>query len=167
MPYHKRAELLEAATAFCTSFANKASPDKIMGHFARASPPATSTTSTSTKDSDILALEHGLPQLAPFLGREFRGRAGVAEYFEAIGTCLTYEDMRFGDYVVDAVEGRVAVRGSARFTWTATGQSWDETFAYKLAFDEGNKVVRYEVWADSGAAYLASKGGLDRVMDGS
>ncbi|KAI1097165.1 hypothetical protein F4804DRAFT_339473 [Jackrogersella minutella] len=146
MPHHKRVELLEAATAFCDSFAQKKPSDEILSHF--------------SSSPDVLAYEHGLKELAPFLGREFRGPEGVREYFGTVSSCLTYEDMRFADYVVDAVENRVAVRGTARFTWTATGEGWDEVFAYALKFDEQRKVVSYEIWADSGAAYLASKGWL-------
>ncbi|KAI0377885.1 hypothetical protein F5Y04DRAFT_171208 [Hypomontagnella monticulosa] len=149
MPHRKRAELLDAATAFCDSFAQKKSPDEILSHF--------------SIDDGILAYEHGLKELAPFLGREFRGRQGVQEYFKIISSCLSYEDMRFADYVVDAAENRVAVRGMARFTWTATGDSWDETFAYALKFDDERKVTSYEIWADSGAAYLASKGRLKEL----
>ncbi|KAI1413027.1 hypothetical protein F5Y13DRAFT_162329 [Hypoxylon sp. FL1857] len=149
MPHHKRAELLEAATAFCDSFAQKNPPEEILSHF--------------SSSNDILAYEHGLKALAPFLGREFRGREGVQEYFEIISSRLNYEDMRFADYIVDAAENRVAVRGTAKFTSTATGESWDEVFAYALKFDDERKVVGYEVWADSGAAYLASKGLLKEL----
>ncbi|OTB08330.1 hypothetical protein M426DRAFT_51981 [Hypoxylon sp. CI-4A] len=149
MPHHKRTELLEAATAFCESFAQKKAPDEILAHFS-GSP-------------DVLAYEHGLKELAPFLGREFRGRDGVQAYFEAIASCLSYEDMRFDDYAVDAAENRVAVRGTAAFTFAETGESWDEVFAYALQFDEMRKVLTYEVWADTGAAYLASKGRLKEL----
>ncbi|KAI1451364.1 hypothetical protein F4805DRAFT_451677 [Annulohypoxylon moriforme] len=149
MPHHKRAELLEAATAFCSSFAQKKPLDEILSHF--------------SSSPDILAYEHGLKELAPFLGREFRGREGVQGYFETVSSCLDYEDMRFADYVVDAVENRVAVRGTAKFTWVATGESWGEVFAYALLFDDERKVTRYEIWADSGAAYLASKGRLQEL----
>ncbi|KAI0117657.1 hypothetical protein F4776DRAFT_636126 [Hypoxylon sp. NC0597] len=149
MPYHKRTELLEAATAFCDSFAQKKPLDEILSHF--------------SSSDNILAYEHGLPELAPFLGREFRGREGVKEYFNIISSCLSYENMRFADYIVDAVENRVAVRGTAKFTWTATGESWDEFFSYALKFDGERKVVSYEIWADSGAAYLARKGQLKEL----
>ncbi|KAI8960299.1 hypothetical protein F5Y11DRAFT_349661 [Daldinia sp. FL1419] len=152
MPHHKRADLLNAATTFCESFAQKKSPDEILSHF--------------SSSADILAYEHGLRGLAPFLGREFRGRDGVQEYFNTISSCLSYEDMRFADYIVDAAENRVAARGTAKFTWTATGESWDEVFAYALKFDDQHKVVSYEVWADSGAAYLASKGRLNELKSG-
>lgn len=113
-----------------------------------------------SSSEDVLALEHGLPQLAPFLGREFRGHDGLQAYFGLLGTHLTYENMSFGWYFVDQEENKVSVRGEARFTWTSTGQSWDEVFTYVLEFDEQAKVKVYEVWADSGAAYLASKGQL-------
>lgn len=71
--------------------------------------------------------------------------------------------MRFSNYIVDAAENRVSVKGEAKFIWTATGQGWDEVFTYQLAFDEDLKVISYDVWADTGAAYLASKGTLEDV----
>lgn len=149
MPHHKRATLLSAAESFCNAFASQKPLDDILAHF--------STT------HDIMAHEHGLQQLAPFLGRQYTGRQGVKEYFETLASYLSYENMKFNTYVVDAAENRVSVRGEATFTWTRTGQSWDEIFTYVLALDEDGKVVKYEVWADAGAAYLASKGQLDAL----
>lgn len=149
MPHHKRATLLSAAESFCNAFASQKPLDDILAHF--------STT------HDIMAHEHGLQQLAPFLGRQYTGHQGVKEYFETLASYLSYEHMKFSTYVVDAAENRVSVRGEATFTWTRTGQSWDEIFTYVLALDEDGKVVKYEVWADSGAAYLASKGQLDAL----
>ncbi|KIX97285.1 uncharacterized protein Z520_06737 [Fonsecaea multimorphosa CBS 102226] len=146
MPSPDRDSLLSAAQAFCNSFASQEAPDKIFSYF-------------STSD-DVLALEHGLPQLAPFLGREFRGQKGLEEYFGLLSSHLTYDNMRFSDFVVDSQVSKVSVRGEAKFTWTKTGQSWDEVFTYVLEFDEETKVKVYEIWADSGAAYLASKGQL-------
>ncbi|KAI0118793.1 transcription elongation factor S-II [Nemania sp. FL0031] len=191
------AQLLAAARAFCDSFAQKRPIEEILLHF--ASPPASSTgtsaaatspsPTSSTADegktshnrggSEILVHEHGLPQLAPFLGQDFRGLAGARQYFETVGACLSYEDMRFMEFVADTAAGgegdenenegedvdvgkggKVAVRGKARFTWKDTGQSWDETFLYILCFDARAKLKTYEVWADSGAAYLARRGEL-------
>lgn len=145
----RRDQLLHAAQTFCTSFASQKPPEEIFNLF-----------STSP---DVRAYEHGLPQLAPFLGREYKGRDGIEKYFLLISSYLTYENMRFDNYVVDEVEGKVAVRGQARFTWTSSGQSWDEVFAYILAFDADCKVTRYEIWADSGAAYLAGRGELSEL----
>lgn len=142
----KREKLLQSATSFCTSFATRSPPREIYSHFSSA--------------PSVTALEHGLPHLAPFLGRAFTGPSGIREYFETISSVLTYEDMRFSNYVVDEEVGQVNVRGEARFTWISTEQSWDEVFTYVLEFDREYKVVRYEVWADSGAAYLASQGDL-------
>lgn len=126
-------------------------------------------------------------ELLPFLGKPFRGAEGVRAYFEAVGGVLDYRDMRFdfggdgGDVLRDAeakedeeecgfspfvvdVEGRqVCVKGKGRFSCKATGQEWDESFIYKLGyvFEEGEwKVLRFEVWADPAAAYLAAKGEL-------
>ncbi|KAI0011861.1 hypothetical protein F4779DRAFT_160591 [Xylariaceae sp. FL0662B] len=149
MPHHKREDILGAATAFCDSFAQKNAPADILCHFSAS--------------EDIVAYEHGLPELAPFLGREFKGRDGIKSYFETISSCLSYENMQFSNYIVDEVENKVSVRGAATFTWTTTAESWAEVFTYVLAFDEHYKVTRYEIWADSGAAYLASKGELKHV----
>ncbi|OIW33622.1 transcription elongation factor S-II [Coniochaeta ligniaria NRRL 30616] len=147
---NRRQQLLEAAQTFCTSFASQKPPEDIFSLF-----------STSP---DVTAKEHGLPQLAPFLGREFKGQDGIREYFSLISSLLTYENMRFSNYIVDEVERKVSVRGEARFMWTSTWQSWDEVFTYMLAFDEDCKVLRYEIWADSGAAYLARRGRLIELL---
>ncbi|OAL35392.1 hypothetical protein AYO20_05242 [Fonsecaea nubica] len=135
MPSHApdRETLLSAAQAFCNSFASKEAPDKIFSHF--------------SSSDDVLALEHGLPQLAPFLGREFRGHKGLQEYFGLLSSNLTYENMRFANFVVDPLVSKVSVRGEAKFTWTETGQSWDEVFTYVLEFDQEYKVKVYEIWA--------------------
>jgi hypothetical protein len=163
-----RADLLSAAKSFCDCFAQKKPLDEILSHFA-ASP--TESHEAQEKQEEILIHEHGLPQLAPFLGRDFRGLEGAKEYFGLLGKYLSYEDMRFVEFIVDAEGesgkegkgGKVAVRGQARFTWTETNQSWDETFVYVLRFDDGCQLARYEVWADSGAAYLARRSELDGV----
>ncbi|KAI2642631.1 hypothetical protein GGS21DRAFT_498854 [Xylaria nigripes] len=144
MPDLSRSELLEAAARFCLCLARKGSMEELLLH---CSP-------------EILVHEHGLARLAPFLGRDFRGFEGAKTYFEAVGACLDFEGMRFPEFVVDVFSGKVVVRGEARFTWRETGQSWDETFVYVLLFDEGRRLSRYEIWADSGAAYLARRGEL-------
>jgi len=146
MSAEKRKELLSAAKAFCDAFASKSTPEEIFSHF--------------SSSDDVSAIEHGLPRLAPFLGREFKGQSGIQEYFQAISSCLSYENMRFNNFVVDTEVSKVSVRGQARFTWTSTDQSWDEVFTYVLEFDERHKVKVYEIWADTGAAWLASKGEL-------
>jgi hypothetical protein len=143
-----RSALLNNATSFCNAFASgTASPSDILSHF-------------TSDDAKILVHEHGLPQLAPFLGRTFRGADGLRQYLSVISECLSYENMRFAECIVDAEARKVSVRGQARFTWTSTGQSWDEVFTYVLGFDSEAKVQSYEIWADSGAAWLASRGEL-------
>ncbi|KAI0542272.1 transcription elongation factor S-II [Xylaria digitata] len=158
MPAPTRTELLAAAKGFCDSFAQKRSVDEILSHFS-----SRGTNGEAGERIDIVVYEHGLPRLAPLLGREFRGLEGAREYFETVERYLSYEDMRFVEYVADAgagERGKVVARGKARFTWTETNQSWDETFVYVLRFDARAKLTRYEVWADSGAAYLAARGEL-------
>ncbi|KAI5859375.1 hypothetical protein GGS23DRAFT_600499 [Durotheca rogersii] len=165
MAGHTRASLLAAAAAFCDAFARQAPVDEILGHFAEGDAAAA-----------VAVVEHGHASLAPFLGRAFRGRGGARAYLELVGRLLAYEEMRFDGWVVDAggqeeegedededegEGGCVAVRGTARFVWRATGQAWRESFAYRLAFaPRGGKLLVYEIWADSGAAYLASRGEL-------
>ncbi|KAI1340535.1 hypothetical protein F5Y15DRAFT_378960 [Xylariaceae sp. FL0016] len=172
MPHHRRQDLLAAATAFCEAFAKKKPLEEIMGHFAAERDREAGEESGGAVR--ISAFEYGLPCLAPFLGRKFEGMEGVRRYFGLLADCLAYEDMRFGDYVVDAVAGRVGVKGSARFTWIegekGDGEgSWDEVFTYALGMVQQDgvwKVQSYEIWADSGAAYLARTGELGRVRRG-
>ncbi|KAL1749269.1 hypothetical protein HDZ31DRAFT_71076 [Schizophyllum fasciatum] len=146
-----RAALLSAAEQFCTAFASNTPPDELIAYFSTLYQPT--------------ALEHGEPALAPFIGRPFVGLPAVLRYFELLASLLTYENMDFSSFVVDPEVRRVACRGRAVFKWRSTGESWDETFAYLIDFDEGLKVTDYQVWADSGAAYLASQGKLDEVRE--
>lgn len=146
MPTSSRQDLETAAKTFCDTFAQQKPPEDIFSHF--------------SPSDDVLVLEHGLPELAPFLGREFRGQEGLRDYFKILSSHLTYQDMQFSNYVVDPETSKVSVRGQARFTWTSTGQAWDEVFTYVLEFDHHQKVKVYEIWADSGAAYLASRSQL-------
>lgn len=142
-----RKELLIAAQAFCDVFASSKPLDDILTHFSSdpAHPPQ--------------AIEHGLPSLAPFLGRAFVGVPALKQYFTLLADHLTYENMRFSEFVVDPEVKKVSCKGHAQFTWTSTGLRWDETFSYTLDFDDELKIARYQVWADSGAAYLARTGG--------
>jgi hypothetical protein len=145
-----RQSLLQSAQALCNDFANKSNVDVLLSHF--------SSTHKCT------AIEHGLPALAPFLGRPFIGLSGIREYFELIANLLSYENMKFSEYVVDAEVSKASVKGQAEFTWKSTGESWEEKFTYMLDFDDEGKVTDYQVWADSGAAYLARKGKLTEVV---
>ena len=138
-----RGDLLKSAESFCDSFANKKPIKEILSHF--------STTHATC------CFEHGLPALAPFLGRAF---TDPADYLDIISKCLTYENARYFAYMVDAETRKVNVQGSARFTWVETKESWDEVFTYVLDFDHEAKITDWKVWADSGAAYLAKEGRL-------
>ncbi|KAJ5555005.1 hypothetical protein N7461_003475 [Penicillium sp. DV-2018c] len=126
-----------------------------------------------------LAHEHGLPQLAPFLGRPFKGQEGLKTYFNLLSAELSIENMVFEpdeEWVVDESCMAVCLRGSARFVAKGTGQGWDETFFYRIRIAEegsaGDKVdgrgrlavCEYQVWADTGAAYLARIGGLKGLL---
>ncbi|KAK3295808.1 uncharacterized protein B0H64DRAFT_155301 [Chaetomium fimeti] len=142
-----RTALHTSATAFCDAFRTSTPPSELL------------TTHFTHQHANILVHEHGRPHpQLPFLGRPFRGAAGLHAYLDAVSSCLSHEGMQFTEYVVDAEGRKVAVRGEARFTWRATGQGWDEVFTYVLGFDRECRVERYEIWADTGAALLASRG---------
>jgi hypothetical protein len=144
-----REALLHSAQSLCNDFASKEPLEKVLDNF------------SVTNDQDIVCWEHGLQHSSvPFLGRVFRGRDGAKQYFELIANLLSYENMKFSDYFVDVEKAAVSVQGEATFTWRSTGHSWDEIFTYRLRFDSVGKVTRYEVWADSLAAYLAGAGQL-------
>ncbi|KAI0343063.1 hypothetical protein BDW22DRAFT_1329429 [Trametopsis cervina] len=149
-----RDSLHAAATSLCASFASHAPLPVLLAHF--------------SSTHALSAHEHGLPQLAPFVGRTFEGRAGLEEYFGLLQKHLTYEDMVFDSWTIDASARKVSVRGSARFHWTegaGAGQWWDERFVHMLDFDDECKITDYQVWADTGAAYLARMGRLDELRN--
>lgn len=150
-----RPHLHDAAQRFCSEFAGKKSIDTLLGHFSKTRP--------------CEVIEYGLPELAPFLGKPFKGHDGVRHYFSTVAALITYENMHFPDseydYVVDTDARKVSVKGTAVFTWVATGKSWGETFAYVLDFDDEYKVTRYQIWGDTGAMYLATQGRLRQVGD--
>ena len=152
MTEHDRARLdrdtlFRSAQSLCNDFANKEPLDKVLSNF-----------STQQGGNNIFCFEHGdANSSVPFLGRPFVGMGGARQYFELIASLLSYTSMRFTDYFVDVEMAAVSVQGEATFTWKSTGKSWDEVFTYRLRFDSDGKVTKYEVWADSLAAYLASR----------
>ncbi|CAG8023447.1 unnamed protein product [Penicillium salamii] len=134
--------------------------------------------STFTTNPQPLAHEHGLPQLAPFLGRPFYGQEGVSTYFDLLSSHLQIENMTFESeetWVIDETCMGIALRGTGTFTWKETQQSWNETFFYRIKVAEdvsddsekngSLKVSEYHVWADTGAAYLASLGKLNGTLE--
>lgn len=162
---YTRANLLTPARNLCAAFSSSANIPTLLTHF--------------THDPYPQAHEHGLPSLAPFLGRTFTGTDGVSRYFEVMTSELGFEDMHFEPedlWLVDTTTMAVVLRGTARFFAKRTGEKWDEGFVYRLGIaEEANeadekcgrlKVQEYEVWADTGAAYLARMGGLGEVMGG-
>ncbi|KAJ5153042.1 uncharacterized protein N7482_009520 [Penicillium canariense] len=141
--------------------------------------PLTTLLRTFTTQPVPLVHEHGLPQLAPFLGLSFTGQDGVARYFELLGDHLSIANMTFEPddaWLVDDSCMAVVLRGHATFTWKDTGQAWDETFVYRIALAEEMspdeerrgklRVCEYRVWADTGAAYLARLGKLGDLVGG-
>ncbi|KAF8512879.1 hypothetical protein BU17DRAFT_69066 [Hysterangium stoloniferum] len=144
-----REYLLMAAQALCNDFTSQKDVNTLLSYF-----------STSVEPE---AYEHGKPALAPFLGHRFSGHEGIETYFGLLVKHILYKDMQFSEYLVDMEEMKVAVKGQAVFTWVSTGEHWEETFAYVLDYDKHVKLKRYQVWADSGAAYLARLGQLEEV----
>lgn len=164
--HYTRASLLTPARSLCAAFSSAASIPTLLTNF--------------TRDPYPIVHEHGLPSLAPFLGRTFSGVDGVGRYFEVLGDELGFKDMAFDpeeQWVVDTETMAVVVRGRARFWSKRSGEGWDETFVYRLGMAEdvhedeneggkrGLKVQEYLVWADTGAAYLARMKRLEEVVE--
>jgi len=151
-----RSQLLVSATSLCNAFASNAPLSEILSHF--------STTYA------VSAQEHGLPLLAPFIGRTFTGITGpksVSTYFQLLQRHINFQDMSFGAWTIDVESRKISCIGKAKFRWVegpGDGQSWDETFVYHLDFDGEGKVTDYQVWADTGAAYLARTAQLEQRM---
>jgi hypothetical protein len=158
-----REELLRSTKELCNVFANHGTIEEIISCF--SSKIQSNDNNNNNNDNDdnndnnnnIRLFEHGLPELAPFIGRSFYGIQGIKDYFTIISNTLEYEDMIFCDYIVDVEKKVVSVRGKAKFIWKSTKKSWNEIFIYRIQLDNEYKILIYEVWADSGAAYLASQ----------
>ncbi|KAK7687871.1 hypothetical protein QCA50_009090 [Cerrena zonata] len=104
-----------------------------------------------SKTHQVTAKQYGLPLLAPFLGRQFSGLKGpnsLETYFSLLRKYLTFENMTFDEWVVDAESSKVSCRGGAKFKWIegdGDGQWWDEKFMYILDFGQDVKVTDYQV----------------------
>lgn len=127
MPDYTRQNLLTPTSSLFKALSTTPPPalHTLLAHFTRSPLP--------------IIHEHGHPSLAPFLGRTFTGTDGIARYFSLLQDLLEITDMVFDDpddWVVDTTCLAVFLRGQARFTWKKTGQSWDETFAYRVALAE-------------------------------
>ncbi|KAL4800604.1 hypothetical protein BDV19DRAFT_74077 [Aspergillus venezuelensis] len=154
MPAHTRTTLISATKSLLDAFSSGADTPTLLSTFTTSPVPTIH--------------EHGLKELAPFLGRPFTGQEQLKTYFGLLSEHLGIEDASFDreeQWAVDSESMVVALRGKARFKSIKTGQAWDEVFAYRveIAEEEGSrelKVRKYEVWADTGAAYLALKGEL-------
>ena len=169
-----REELLRSTKELCNVFANHGTIEEIISCFSSKS---RSNNNKNDDDGDgddnnddndndndndntsspIRIFEHGLPELAPFIGRSFYGIQGITDYFTIISNTLEYENMYFYDYTVDIETKVVSVRGKAKFIWKSTKKYWNEIFIYRIQLDNEYKILIYEVWADTGAAYLASQ----------
>ncbi|OEU08587.1 hypothetical protein FRACYDRAFT_249480 [Fragilariopsis cylindrus CCMP1102] len=129
-----REELLRSTKELCNVFANHGTIEEIISCF------------SSKGQSNT-----------PFIGRSFYGIQGITDYFTIISNTLEYENMYFYDYTVDIETKVVSVRGKAKFIWKSTKKYWNEIFIYRIQLDNEYKILIYEVWADTGAAYLASQ----------
>ncbi|KAL5002424.1 hypothetical protein BDV10DRAFT_120607 [Aspergillus recurvatus] len=157
MPTYTRTTLTNATQSLLDAFSTSSDLPTILNTFTTIPPPT--------------AHEHGLPQLALFLGRTFTGLDQVEEYFTLLNEHLRIESIQFDDqkeWTVDLETGVVCLKGYARFVSKESEEGWDEVFIYRIGLAEDEekkekkkvKVRSYEVWADTGAAYLAAKGEL-------
>jgi hypothetical protein len=88
MPATSRSQLLHAARALCDDFAAKKDVDTLIAHFSNT--------------HQCIAIEYGEQCLAPFIGRPFVGLDAIRFYFEQLAGFLTYENMRFSDWIIDS-----------------------------------------------------------------
>jgi hypothetical protein len=88
MPATSRSQLLHAARALCDDFAAKKDVDTLVAHFSNT--------------HQCIAIEYGEQCLAPFIGRPFVGLDAIRFYFEQLAGFLTYENMRFSDWIIDS-----------------------------------------------------------------
>ena len=176
-----REELLRSTKELCNVFANHGTIEEIISCFSSKSRSNNSKNDDNDGDGDdnnddndndndndntsspIRIFEHGLPELAPFIGRSFYGIQGITDYFTIISNTLEYENMYFYDYTVDIETKVVSVRGKAKFIWKSTKKYWNEIFIYRIQLDNEYKILIYEVWADTGAAYLASQQSINQA----
>ncbi|KAH8927399.1 hypothetical protein BT69DRAFT_1258380 [Atractiella rhizophila] len=138
-----REELLSTAFSLCWDFRVRAPVEKLLSHF----------------DHRAVCIEHGHPNIAPFLGRQFRTTPGVEGYFKLLSRFVKYRDIDFpvDDFTVDLDKAVVHCTGEGYFTWIPTGIEWKETFTYRLVIVK-RKIMWYEVWADAGSMLLAKMG---------
>ena len=78
---------MHAAQALCDDFAAKKDVDTLLKHF--------------SKTHQCTAIEHGEKCLVPFLGRPFVGLDAIRSYFDQLVALLTYENVRFSEWIVD------------------------------------------------------------------
>ncbi|GAA6015924.1 hypothetical protein JCM10207_006808 [Rhodosporidiobolus poonsookiae] len=102
----------------------------------------------------------------PFLGEPFTGKDGIERYYSLIGSVLKGKGSRFDadDLLVKIKEGGRSARavwtGMATWSVQKTGKEWDEAvvWAFDLVYEDGEwNIVKWEVWADTLSAYLASQ----------
>ncbi|KAH8703579.1 hypothetical protein BGW36DRAFT_369568 [Talaromyces proteolyticus] len=165
-----RPVLLSPIHSLISAFAAGAPSSTILTHFTASPIPL-------VHEHGGCYFRHGLP----FLGRDFIGLSRVGEYFDLLAEYLSYRDMVFeseDDWVVDPQNMTICLRGQAQFTYKETGESWNETFMWRVTLSEdltgesepgpgqGLKVQEYQVWADTAAVFLASRGELKHVAKG-
>ncbi|KAL4873539.1 hypothetical protein BDV12DRAFT_80300 [Aspergillus spectabilis] len=156
---HRRTPLINATSALTTAFASRAPLGTLVSQF--------------TVLPAAQAREHGHPKLGTFMGHTFIGHKGVGEYFNLVEKQMRLREIIFddeSDWVVDTEKSVVCLRGKARWQDKLSEEEWDEIFAYRVALAEEEseqskekgelKVRFYEVWADTGAAFLANGGSL-------
>ncbi len=158
--------LRDRTHAFCNAFLDLTNnpPEKILAeHFTSDQPRIT---------------EHGpRDDRLPFLGQTFAGYEGCLEYFSLLSKTLEFipnentfpgaDGIVVDDRAIIPGEGHVkgdlrgvtTVVGHAEFRAISPGQSWKETFIYRLSgFDEDGKIGHWEIWADPLSAWTAVGG---------
>ncbi|GAA5894788.1 hypothetical protein JCM8208_006072 [Rhodotorula glutinis] len=130
-----------------------------------AAPPSQFRSYFTAGDSPV-CLEHGPehPDL-PFLGKAFIGGSEIVRYYDLIGTVLKGKGSRFVEedlFVKEVDEGRVDAVWTGDATWSVarTGKEWHEAVVWRFGLEKEDgewRIRRWEVWADTLSAYLATQ----------
>jgi uncharacterized protein len=79
---------------------------------------------------------------------ERHGHGGAAEFFQQLGSNVTFESFQPGEFIAEG--DRVVVLGSERGRVNATGKSYDNDWALVFTVREG-KVTNFKLYENSAA----------------
>jgi hypothetical protein len=137
---------IEVATSFAHALQPPVNPSSVFAYFSE----------------DATIYEHAtFPAAQPvtdFIGKEFKGKDGVKQYFDLLGQDFEPVKLVIDTWWVEEEEnnGREVIGGKGESTWKAikTGKQWSEEVVWKFEMVNTNtrrpdwNIKRWEVFAD-------------------